>query len=171
MIIIEEAEGWGADLIVVGSHGYHDGKKCCWDRSRRQSQRRLDAPWTLSVPAGVTSSHRRYSCRHTSRKDAKTQRGLNHSPFFFACPLRLCVFARVCRATTVLHRALVSRRTIQSRYRNVVQPQIDTKLCPVMNNVIHHPRPQHGSVWHGKQLFTRHEESPGLHAGPRLLHL
>ena len=26
-IIIEEAEGWGADLIVVGSHGYHGWQK------------------------------------------------------------------------------------------------------------------------------------------------
>lgn len=25
--IVEEAEGWGADLIVVGSHGYHT-----WER-------------------------------------------------------------------------------------------------------------------------------------------
>jgi nucleotide-binding universal stress UspA family protein len=26
-VILEEAEGWGADLIVVGSHGYHGWQK------------------------------------------------------------------------------------------------------------------------------------------------
>src|SRR5215470_4738669 len=62
----------------------------------------------------------------------------------------------------VLHRPLIGRRAVDRRNRDVVEPQINSELPAMMNDVVHHKASEHGDLWQSHQRDAALKQSPGL---------
>src|SRR5262245_3899022 len=61
-----------------------------------------------------------------------------------------------------LHRPFISRRTVDRRHRDVVEPQINSELSAMMNDVVHDEASKHGDLGQSHERDAALEQSPGL---------
>ena len=60
-----------------------------------------------------------------------------------------------------LHTAFVGRRPVHRGHRHIVEPEVDTELCAMMDHVVHDHGAKHGDSRHLEHFVPTHEQRPG----------